>query len=710
MNKSTQHLTLTACALAATLFLAACGGGAAVDTTAPTVVITSAAGTGGAVTFAFTFSEDIGTSFTADDVAVTGGTKAATVTKVDATHYTLSVTPDANAGVITATLTAVKVVDLAQNANAVGGESNFLPAITKLSFDETTSATTGMGSYGGAIPTIEAGPAGATGNALKIVKPVGQEIWGGVYFTTGGVSFTTDRKKISAKIYSTRANAVVKLKVEATDGSSVEVAGTTTGAANTWTAVTWDLAAVDLAKTYKVIAITPDADLVTSGVAYYVDDIALDAAVPPSTTKAFTFSETGIGFGPFENPAGGTVAIVTDPTDAGNKVVKFVKKAGDGDYFGTTITGLGGNVVLTSAERTVTMRVYSPAVGTNFLLKFEGGTGAGVPATTEKDMVTTVANAWETLSFVMMDAGTFSTVVVFPHGRSAVSGDTTMLVDDLTFPKFTSTGSGTGGGTANPLAEMGSAGPVTIPIATSGDTTGSIVTGDAVFAGDYLGTLDAIGNLASFTGATSTGVASNGNIGYFNDPAMSTSLQKTEEQGWVVGSSLDPNGVHNFFRSFNFTGTGAAFANAYMGLFVNAPSNGTVNVAPFMNIKLKVWGPATMFERAGFDPVVEVILTGAKVAGCGTGSGGTEISRMFTASQKIGAGSSYKLPLASGWTVKGTCGTDTNATAVASVLAALARVVVNVPGTSFNFTNANTGSPVTYSTGVNLGPIAFTNN
>ena len=83
-----------------------------------------------------------------------------------------------------------------------------------------------------------------------------------------------------------------------------------------------------------------------------------------------------------------------------------------GQEIGTTITGLGGSVVLTATEKTVTMRVYSPAVGTNFLLKFEGGTGG--PATTEKDAVTTTAGQWETLSFVMPDAGTYTTVVVFP--------------------------------------------------------------------------------------------------------------------------------------------------------------------------------------------------------------------------------------------------------------------------------------------------------
>ena len=45
--------------------------------------------------------------------------------------------------------------------------------------------------------------------------------------------------------------------------------------------------------------------------------------------------------------------------------------------------------------------------------------------------------------------------------------------------------------------------------------------------------------------------------------------------------------------------------------------------------------------------------------------------------------------------------------AVANVRASLARVVINVPGTSFNFTNLDGGN---YATGVNLGPIGFTNN
>jgi hypothetical protein len=72
------------------------------------------------------------------------------------------------------------------------------------------------------------------------------------------------------------------------------------------------------------------------------------------------FSSGGIGFGVFENPGGGTVEVAEDPNDPTNYVVKFVKKTGDNDYFGTTITGLAGPAELTATNKTVTLRVYSP--------------------------------------------------------------------------------------------------------------------------------------------------------------------------------------------------------------------------------------------------------------------------------------------------------------------------------------------------------------
>src|SRR3990167_8162866 len=124
MNRRPQTFALAACALAAAMMLSACGGGEATspDTVAPTVTVTSsAAGTTatGAVTFTFAFSEDVGTSFTAEDIVVNGGAAGA-FTMVSNTQYTLVVTPSVGAtGTLAVSVSAAKFSDVANNANVV---------------------------------------------------------------------------------------------------------------------------------------------------------------------------------------------------------------------------------------------------------------------------------------------------------------------------------------------------------------------------------------------------------------------------------------------------------------------------------------------------------------------------------------------------------------------------------------------------------------
>ncbi len=186
---------------------------------------------------------------------------------------------------------------------------------TLFSFDEAAPAFSGMGAYGGALPTVEAGPSGGSGNALKIVKPTGAEVWGGIYFGVNQpIPFTASRKQITASVYSTRAGAVIKLKVQVTQSDFVEVEGTATGAANTWSTVTWDMSAVDSSKVYNTIAITPDATLTTSGQAYYLDNITLSAPVtaPPVAPSNYLYlPNNAIGFS-----ADGTTASAVNYTMA----------------------------------------------------------------------------------------------------------------------------------------------------------------------------------------------------------------------------------------------------------------------------------------------------------------------------------------------------------------------------------------------------------
>ena len=104
-------------------WLTACGGAGssvAVDKVAPTVSITdnlTVTTASGPVSLIFLFSEDIGNSFSADDIALSGGT-AGSFTIVSGTRATLEVTPTVNAaGSIQVSVSAGKFTDLANNSN-----------------------------------------------------------------------------------------------------------------------------------------------------------------------------------------------------------------------------------------------------------------------------------------------------------------------------------------------------------------------------------------------------------------------------------------------------------------------------------------------------------------------------------------------------------------------------------------------------------------
>jgi len=93
----------------------------------PTVVITdnvAAASASGPVTFTFTFSEAIDTTFNASKITVTGGT-AGTFTRSSTTVSTLVVTPPANqSGTITVSVAAGAFKNLTGTANTAGASAN----------------------------------------------------------------------------------------------------------------------------------------------------------------------------------------------------------------------------------------------------------------------------------------------------------------------------------------------------------------------------------------------------------------------------------------------------------------------------------------------------------------------------------------------------------------------------------------------------------
>ena len=348
-------------------------------------------------------------------------------------------------------------IDDIRLAAAVAAPPPPAPGAVFVAFDETPPVFTDMGAYGGAQPTVEAGPAGGTGNALKILKPVSPDTWGGAFFTTPTIPFSAGNKSLTARVYSTRANAVITFKVEVPGGTSVEVAGTPAVAANTWTDVTWDFSAVDLTRAYKIMAITPDVTTVTTGQSYYIDQIKVAASAaapapppPPVATTIATLDEPGASLVGFEGCFDSTV--VNDPAGGGNKVGRVLKPgSGVPFYCGTTVVTVanGGlqRIAFTASATTVTVRVWSPDVGIPVRLKVED---IADPTKSVETEATTTAVGWQTLTFdfanaasgtpVLNLASTYNKASIF-FNFGVVGTGKTYYFDDVTF--ITGTGTDT---------------------------------------------------------------------------------------------------------------------------------------------------------------------------------------------------------------------------------------------------------------------------
>jgi hypothetical protein len=252
------------------------------DTTPPTVAISGVTATpvSAPITVTFTFSEDVGTSFTLSDITITNGTAAPTLVRVDPTHYTLLVSPTPNStGTLSISIAAGSFSDLAGNLNTSAAQVNQVfntvdvpVAYAVLDFN-TAGLTYTATDFGGTASTFPASSAPAGGPATPVVqinKTAGAQFWAGTTLSVGyldsvgTIPFSSIHTKLTAVIYSPVAGASIKLKVEdANDGThSVETDAT---AALGWQTLTFDMATpsagtqpLNLSFTYNKISLFPN--------------------------------------------------------------------------------------------------------------------------------------------------------------------------------------------------------------------------------------------------------------------------------------------------------------------------------------------------------------------------------------------------------------------------------------------------------------------
>ena len=299
--RHTLAATATAAALCA-FTLAGCGGGngepppqtggSVVTPAAPVVTITndvSAETATGDITFIFSFNRDVGTSFTAEDVTVTGGTKGA-FSRTGSTSATLVVTPAAGStGTVMVSVAAGAVVDAVGTANEAASASKAFNTVAPppstgtvvlANFDDVTPAVV-AGFEGAEGSAIETGPAGGgSGRSFKVLRSGGQPYALGII--EAAVPITATRRTLSAQVHAPAAGVrmVIKLENATNPGiNSGEVEANEPVVAG-WQTLTWTFSGADPAQSYGKIVLLPNLGTVDAapGRSYYFDAITLLAA------------------------------------------------------------------------------------------------------------------------------------------------------------------------------------------------------------------------------------------------------------------------------------------------------------------------------------------------------------------------------------------------------------------------------------------------
>jgi hypothetical protein len=321
---------------------------------------------------------------------------------------------------------------------------NVVPAGVALPLDfESSSLTYTFTDFGGGNVTVINNPQSSGINtSSKVGKMVkgAPEVYGGSFIElVSPIDFSTN-KTFKMKVFSPRVGAKVLLKVEnKTNGAINFEKEVSTTVANAWEDLTFDYSAINTANSYQKVVLIFDLGTVGDGSANFTwlfDDIRLISAAPAEQlVLPLTFQSTTLNY-TFTDFNGGNVTVVNNPNASGintsTKVGKMVKNAGE--VWGGSWIGLD-NPIDFSVKKTFKIKVYSPRVGAKLLLKVENQTNGGISF--EKEVSTTVANAWEELTFDYSAINTANSyqkiVLIFDLGTMGDgSANFTFYFDDIT--------------------------------------------------------------------------------------------------------------------------------------------------------------------------------------------------------------------------------------------------------------------------------------
>ena len=286
----------------------------------------------------------------------------------------------------------------------------YVPTVSNLptlpvTYDDPT-INYAMVDFDGGVTTLMANPfpggINNTANVLQMVKNAGQ-VWGGSKMTLASAVDFSNGSTFKMQVYSNRVNCPVLFKLEGPGGAFVERTAYTT-VANAWQDLSWDFTGA-ASNLYTDLVFIYDLGVMGDGSAnftFYQDSIRLTSGGGSSLNQidlTVTFDSANVDY--TLTDFGGNVTVLgADPVNAANNVAITTKTSGAQLWAGTTIgtnAGFANVIPFTATNRKMSVMVYSPDANIPVRLKVEVH---GQPTqSVETEAMTTVANAWEYLTF-----------------------------------------------------------------------------------------------------------------------------------------------------------------------------------------------------------------------------------------------------------------------------------------------------------------------
>jgi hypothetical protein len=314
-----------------------------------------------------------------------------------------------------------------------------VPIVLPLDF-ETVGQTYSFVNFGGGDASVVTNPKPGTINtSSKVGKMVknAPEVWGGSLIGLSSPIDFSVNKIMRLKVYSPRVGAKVLLKVENAGNNGVffeKEAATTV--ANQWQDLTFDFRAINTSNSYNNVVLIFDLGTPGNGSSdftFYFDDLRQTNTIE-ELALPMSFESTALNYD-FVNFGGAGASVVNNPNATGintsSKVGKMVK--GAPEVWAGSFISLA-NPIDFSTRKFMKVKVHSPRVGAKLLLKVENQTNGGISF--EKEVATTVANAWEELTFDFTAINTANSyqkvVLIFDLGTAGDgSSNYTYYFDDI---------------------------------------------------------------------------------------------------------------------------------------------------------------------------------------------------------------------------------------------------------------------------------------